>query len=310
MMLEAGLVGSRFIHFTCTFVLFGGALFGLYSGLPGIRSERLVRLLPAILFAAVIGSFLSGLAWFLFTVGNMSESLVDALDLETQWSVLSDTGFGRVWAARAVVTLAIIAMSWPSGASIVSRRLSILLPVLAAILLASLAGFGHTQVDEGVPAIVHVTSDAVHLLAAGAWLGGLLPLGMVVASCRTKQLSNDDAVYVLSRFSGMAYLAVAALLASGAINGFFLIGSWSALVGTSYGELLLSKLGLFGLMLCLAASNRFWLVPALAKAPTAGESDLVLKQLGRHILAEQVLGILVVGIVSLLGTLSPAIQGL
>ncbi len=71
MMLQAGLVGARFIHFTCTIVLFGGALFGLYSGLPGIGSERLVRLLPAALFAAAIGSFLSGLVRFFFAVGNM-----------------------------------------------------------------------------------------------------------------------------------------------------------------------------------------------------------------------------------------------
>ena len=61
------------------------------------------------------------------------------------------------------------------------------------------------------------------------------------------------------------------------------------------------KLGLFGLMLCLAASNRFWLVPALAKAATISQSDLALARLRRNIL--------VVGIVSLLGTLSPAIQG-
>jgi putative copper resistance protein D len=102
---------------------------------------------------------------------------------------------------------------------------------------------------------------------------------------------------------------VAALVASGAINGFFLIGSWSALVGTSYGELLLSILGLFGLMLFLAALNRFWLIPALAKPPTAGESDRVLARLRHHILAEQILGVLIMGIVSLLGTLAPAIQG-
>lgn len=139
--------------------------------------------------------------------------------------MLSDTGFGQVSAARVVVILLIAVLVGLRGASILNRRLSIPLAVLAAFLLASLAGVGHTQVDEGVPAIVHVTSDAVHLLAAGAWLGGLLPLGMVVASCRTKQLSYDDAVFVLSRFSGMAYLAVAALLASGAINGLFLIGS-------------------------------------------------------------------------------------
>jgi len=189
-----------------------------------------------------------------------------------------------------------------------SHRLIALLTVLTAVLLASLAGVGHTQVHEGVTAIVHVTADAVHLLAAGAWLGGLLPPGMVVVSSRAKQLSNDDAVLVLSRFSGMAYLAVAALVASGLINGWFLVGSLSALIGTTYGELLLLKLGLFGLMLCLAASNRFWLVPALAKAATISQSDLALARLRRNILAEQILGVLVVGIVSLLGTLSPVIQ--
>jgi len=120
--------------------------------------------------------------------------------------------------------------------------------------------------------VMYVTADAVHLLAAGVWLGGLLPLGMVVVSSWAKQLSNDDAVLVLSRFSGMAYLAVAALVASGLLNGWFLVGSLSALIGTTYGELLLLKLGLFGLMLCLAASNRFWLVPALAKAATISQS--------------------------------------
>jgi len=101
---------------------------------------------------------------------------------------------------------------------------------------------------------------------------------------------------------------VAALVASGLINGWFLVGSLSALIGTTYGELLLLKLGLFGLMLCLAASNRFWLVPALAKAATISQSDLALARLRRNILAEQILGVLVVGIVSLLGTLSPVIQ--
>jgi putative copper resistance protein D len=214
-----------------------------------------------------------------------------------------------VWVARVVPALLIVAMIWSSGASIFGRRPITLLVFAAAVLLASLAGVGHTQVHEGVSAIVHVTADAVHLLAAGAWLGGLLPLGMIVVSCRRKELLDDDAVFVLWRFSGMAYLAVAALVTSGSVNGWFLIGSLSALIGTSYGELLLLKLGLLALMLCLAAANRFWLIPALAKAPTASESGLVLARLRRHILAEQILGILVVGIVSLLGTLSPAIQG-
>jgi len=309
-MLEAGLVASRLVHFTCAIILFGSAFFVLYSGPSTSGSDRLAHLLPINFRACAVGVLLSGLAWFLFTAGNMSGALAGAFDSETLSSVLWDTGFGRIWAARVVPMLLVVAMVWSSGATMLTHRQTTLLAALATAILASLAGVGHTQAHEGVPAIVHVTADAVHLLAAGAWLGGLLPLGMIVVACRTKQLSNNEAVFALARFSGMAYLAVAALVASGAINGWFLIGSLSALIGTSYGELLLLKLGLFGLMLCLAACNRFWLVPALAKAPTAYRSDLVLARLRRHILAEQILGALVVGIVSLLGTLSPAIQGL
>lgn len=308
-MLEAGQVGSRLVHFTCTILLFGAALFVLYSGSAGSRSKRLARLLlPNILSASAIGALLSAVAWFLFTVGNMSGALAGAFDRDALSSVLWDTGFGRIWAARIVLMLLIVAVIRSRGALILNRRSIGFLAALAAILLASLAGVGHTQIQEGVPAVAHIAADAVHLLAAGVWLGGLLPLGMVVVSCRTKQTSNEDAVLVLSRFSGMALLAVAALVASGAINAWFLVGSWSSLNGTSYGELLLLKLCLFGLMLCLAASNRLRLVPALAEAPATGQSDLVLARLRRHIAAEQILGILVVGIVSLLGTLAPALQ--
>ncbi len=309
MMFEAGLVVSRFVHFTCAIILFGSAFFALYSPASDSRTKRLSHPLEGLLLAAALGALLSALTWFLFTVSNMSGSLAGAFDAETLWSVLWDTGFGRLWAVRLVPALLVTALLWSGSASIWSHRVIAPLVVVAAVLLASLAGVGHTQISEGVAGVVHVTADAVHLLAAGAWLGGLLPLGMVVVFSRMKQLSNDDAILILSRFSGMAYLAVAALVASGSVNGWFLIGSWSALIGTGYGELLLLKLGFFGVMLCLAGSNRFWLVPALTKAERADQSGLALARLRRSILAEEILGVLVVGIISLLGTLSPATEG-
>jgi putative copper export protein len=46
--------------------------------------------------------------------------------------------------------------------------------------IASLAGVGHTRIEEGWAAVLHVTADAAHLLAAGAWLGGLAPLGFIL----------------------------------------------------------------------------------------------------------------------------------
>jgi copper resistance protein D len=102
-------------------------------------------------------------------------------------------------------------------------------------------------------------ADALHLLAAGAWIGGLLALAHILAA------DQEDVGQVLMRFSGMGYVAVAVLMASGLVNGWYLVGSLAALMGTSYGQLLLVKLCLFAGMLGLALTNRFWLVPSLGR---------------------------------------------
>src|SRR6266436_5094512 len=234
-MLEVGLAGARFFHLACAIILFGGASFVLYAR-PDAGGSRRLALLPAILAAAALGALLSGLAWFVLTAANMSGALVGALDRETLSSVLWDTSFGLVWALRVPLMILILAVIWWRRASALSRRAIALLSFLAAILLASLAGVGHTQVHEGVSAGVHVAADAVHLLAAGAWLGGLLPLCLFLAPDRTAQVSNDEAVRILSRFSGMGYVAVAVLIASGSINSWFLIGSLPHLIDTSSGH--------------------------------------------------------------------------
>src|SRR5258708_5654729 len=134
-------------------------------------------------------------------------------------------------------------------------------------LLASLAGIGHSQIEEGVAGVIHVTSDAAHLLAAGAWLGGLLPLGFILVhygrEIETARATDLDEI--LLRFSGMGYVAVATLIGSGLLNGWFLIGNVAGLFATPYGQLLIVKRVLFAGMLALAVSNRFWIVPALIK---------------------------------------------
>jgi putative copper resistance protein D len=174
-----------------------------------------------------------------------------------------------------------------------------------------LAGVGHSQIEEGVAGVIHVTSDAAHLLAAGAWLGGLLPLGFILVrygrEIETAQATGLDEI--LLRFSGMGYVAVATLVGSGLVNSWFLIGSVSGLVGTAYGQILFAKLGLFAGMLALAVSNRFWLVPSLTRARTDdpnGSTDWTAR-LRNHVLGEQFLGSMVLVIVSVLGTMHPAI---
>ena len=308
MIAEAGLVAARFLHLACAIVLFGASLSPLYLRLRADSSRRLGHQLRPILTTATFGAVLSGLAWFGFTVANMSGALADVLDSETLSSVLWDTDFGHVWAARMLPMILLLGASRLFGTSILGRLTDPFVASLAAVVLGSLAAVGHTQGDEGISAGIHGLADAVHLLASGAWLGGLLPLSLFLAPGLKAHISNDDVVVALWRFSGMGYAAVAALLASGSINSWFLVGSLPRLVDTTYGQLLALKLALFGLMLLLAVTNRFWLVPAIARSTSSSGSEALLIRLRRQIIGEQALGFAVVGIVSVLGTLAPAIQ--
>jgi putative copper resistance protein D len=179
---------------------------------------------------------------------------------------------------------------------------------LAAVLLASLARTGHAQIEEGWMSLVHVGADAAHLLAAGAWLGGLVPLGFILLSHSMRDGEPIvDVDRILLRFSSMGYVAVGTLVASGLINSWFLVGSVTSLLTTLYGQLLLAKLGLFGAMLALVAANRFWLVPRMIKTEDSRAAAVWLGRLRYHVLGEQFLGLMVLLAVSVLGTMRPAV---
>ncbi len=119
---------------------------------------------------------------------------------------------------------------------------------------------------------------------------------------RTKHCARASLVReAADRFSIMGIASVAILSASGVVNACILVGSFSALVGTDYGRLLLLKLVLFAVMLALAAANRLRLTPRLA-LPGSG----ALRQLTRNSGIEFVLGLAVLAIVAMLGTMHPA----
>jgi copper resistance protein D len=230
-------------------------------------------------------------------------------DQEMLWTVVNETTFGSVWMARMVlaVILTVIAAR-PSRKATASRDL--ITACLAAVLLASLAGTGHAQIEEGWIGLVHVGADAAHLLAAGAWLGGLVPLGFILLDY---SIADGEPIVdvdpILLRFSSMGYAAVATLVASGLINSWFLVGSVSSLLMTLYGQILLAKVAFFAAMLALAAANRFWLVPRMieTRMGASGEAAVWLGRLRYHVLGEQFLGLMVLLAVSALGTMRPAV---
>ncbi len=139
----------------------------------------------------------------------------------------------------------------------------------------------------------------IHLLAAGVWLGALTVLVLHVFAKAT----SPEALHAgLKGFSGVGTAGVAAIVATGLVNSWFLIGPAhiSALLNSTYGGLLLAKLVVFAAMLGLAALNRYVLTPRLAAS-----ADLALPALKRSLLVESVAGFLVLALVSALGAVPP-----
>ncbi len=296
-MQESLLAASRFVHYACLTVLFGALIFPLYAA-PGPETPPAWRRrIGQAALPALAGGLASGVMWFLLVTAGMNGDLNAAGDPAALWMVLTQTSFGALWSVRlllAVITVVVLARP--------IRPLAKRAPaLLSGLLLASLALTGHTQAEEGVRRLAHEAADALHLLAAGAWIGGLVVLAFVVSQARSP--AQPSITPTLARFSKMGYAAVAVLVASGTVNGLFLIDRPMDLIATGYGRLLCVKMALFAAMAALAAANRFRISPALAHdQPDLG---LWLARLRRNILAEQGFAALALAAAAVLGVLQP-----
>lgn len=306
-MILALLVAARFVHFAASLLLFGGWLYALH-GLRGAAlapaAQRVVAPLRPILAAAAVVALVSGALWIAMTVANIGGSFASAADGGTWAVVLAETDFGRVWVGRLALG-AVLAAVTLLAVRARSPALDRTAAVLGAALLASLALLGHTQAQEGVPRTIHTGADALHLLGAGAWLGGLAALALLLRPQAAVPLGLVH--QALGRFSAMGMAAVGALAISGLVNGWFLVGTLQALVATTYGRVLLLKLALFGLMVALAAENRFRVTGQVAAAAEAGAPPApALKAIRRNVALEQVLGGGILALVAVLGAIEPA----
>ncbi|WP_327402919.1 copper resistance protein CopC [Streptomyces sp. NBC_01288] len=122
--------------------------------------------------------------------------------------------------------------------------------VLAVGLALTWASAEHASAGIQVP--VAMTSAVLHLLAMSVWLGGLTALLTVLYR------SSDLDAAPVARFSRLAFASVTVLVVTGIYQSWRGLGSWDALTGTSYGRILLVKLGAVTLLLAVAGWSRQW----------------------------------------------------
>src|SRR6478672_3493654 len=130
--------------------------------------------------------------------------------------------------------------------------------------------------------------------------GGLVPLSRFIRPAKQHDNGTVAAQSVLVRFSHLGVVVVCAIAATGVANTSRMLGTALPDLMSAYGRVLLAKVALFGLMLVLAALNRYWLTPRLAQQGT------LLRVLVRTIALEQALAAAVLLAVSVLGLMSPS----
>ena len=311
------LIAARAAHYASLIQLCGIFIFLSFVATPAFRRaasdvSRFHASLLRYAWISLVVALASGMVWLVLEGAAMSaRSPMDVLSGGILGVVLSRTQFGRDWVLRFIV-MALLA-AWLLRQKLAkSPRLTAGTPVvpllLSGVALAALAWVGHATDEAGRALVLHLGADAVHLLAAAAWLGGLGPLALLFAVSRRAGAPGwlPAARTATARFSIMGMIGVGALFLTGTVNTWFLSGTLPGLVGTEYGRLLLIKIGLFGLMVGIAAVNRLWLTPRLVGAAPGGEVSVVLRALQRNSLTEASLGLVILVIVGALGILTPA----
>jgi len=319
------MIWVRVLHFAATVIVVGANFFLIFVAEPAFRSVQNNGVVAAtvrsqlawIIWMSIVIVLISGAAWLVLQSQQMSDlSLVAVFSEGTVWTVLTQTDFGRVWVARFVLVGFLVGAMFllQSGPWLNSYPMRVLAVLLAACLAGTLAWAGHAaaSADSDIEGTVHLTADILHLVAAGAWVGSLVPLAVLLgAAWRIRDESSVAmAGEAVLRFSTLGIASVGTLLATGVVNSWILSGSVQALVATDYGRLLLLKVALFLVMLSIAAINRLRLTPRLVQHLNVAAAQNALHQLRRNSLIEATVGAIILIIVGVLGMLPPGLHAI
>jgi copper transport protein len=241
-------------------VLGGVARWMLYAGLSVLIGAAWVWTLA---FPEAAGSWrILWVAWIAATLGlvGLEEAQRADAGVDVARFMQTSLGYSLMWRA---LPLAAIAGSLVTGATLTGPGRRVCLGVVGVltllVVLAHIEG-GHAAAASGAWRPANLMVQWLHVSAVGAWIGGLAAL--LVALGRTPDADRTTAVRRFSRVAGVLIVVVAATGTARALDE---VGTWTGLITTRYGQLVLVKAGLLILLGVLGALNRYRSVPAAAR---------------------------------------------
>ena len=288
--MTAFLAFVRGLHEASVMALFGGAC--LLALLSAKVPELALASRPLILgrrLAALV-ALLSAPLWMALVAAEMTGSPAAATDAQTLWQVAIETLFGQIFLVRMAVMLGLVLAAW------LGRVKSTLW--LAGSSLVLIAVTSHTAgASPGGFGVIGMSSDALHLLTGGYWIGSLCILALLLAE-RPAAPRLGLALFV---FAEWGMLSVALLVMTGLINAAMVLLGTPGHDSPTYLAVLGTKLMLVLAMIGLALVNHFRLLPRLAQKGTVAK-------LKTHVGWELGLGLVVIALAMALTVSAPTLQ--
>jgi len=295
------LISIRFALFANLMLIVGLAAFILYALGPAEREEGAMVAIVARPQAWLCGGGLalsfSGMA---VLTANMQGIGVFAVDPAMFAQMVRHTDVGTAWLAR----MAALFIALAAARSVAARPTlsASILAITGSIALTTLVWSGHAGASEGTAGTLHRINDAFHMIAAAVWFGAIAAFLLLMrpgAEPASRRLAC--AARSLDQFARVGTICVLIIVATMIVG----VQNISRSLSTPYGQLLIAKLGLFALMLALAAANRWRLTPALKVALDVADPGTTIRAIRKSLILEALAAAAILALVAWLGTLEP-----
>lgn len=289
--------------FYLTVSLFGGLLATWKLVFSGLLVDSYAPSRPAALRrarqAVIVGGVLLIVATLFAALAQASAAanvpLVSAVG-QPLAELLGRGRFAAIWWPRFALEVMALALVLLTGLEGVGSEMALAM-VPAILLTSSLTshGAGLTGISSAGVAL-----DWLHLVSGVIWVGGLACLAVVLpVAARALPPGAGLVAAAVRRFSRLALVSAGVVALSGSVQAALELGSWSNLSGTTYGQIVLLKIGLLLAMLALAVWNqRAAMRPVLQLAGLAG--------FRRGLRAELLVGLAVLAAAAVLSGTPPA----
>ncbi len=242
----------------------------------------------------------------------VSQSFSGENNLTGWWTIIFRTAYGWRWIVSEVV-LGLLAIVLLGKFQTKTKRFFYpTIGLLALSLLLAQSLNGHSPLSGSSP--LSMAIDALHLLAASVWMGGLLALVVAIGPLLRKSgPENILAREGLGRFGIVAAISLAAVITTGLYKSGEQVASLDALLVTQYGQTLILKVYLVLFVAVIGLFNAAALHPRVARSlgwflrKPPNWKPLSSRTLRRTILVEAMAGVGVIFLAALLGTSQPAV---